>query len=94
MDVRLYVENTAYITTEDDLCTLFAEAGEVTKVLLIKDRETGAPKGFAFIEMFTQVEVEQAISMYNGFNLNIRQMEERPAKRRSGSARQSGHNRR
>ena len=94
MDVRLYVENTAYITTEDDLRTLFAKAGEVAKVMLIKDRDTGDPKGFAFVEMSTQVEAEQAIGMFNGFNLDDRQLKVRLAKRRSGSGRQSGHKRR
>jgi len=93
VEVRLYIENIAYTTTEDDLRTLFAKAGEVTKVMLIKDLETGDPKGFAFVEMITQVEAEQAIGMFNGFNLNNRQLKVRLAKRRSESSRQSGHKR-
>lgn len=84
MEVRLYIGSIAYITTEDDLRTLFAKAGEVTKVMLIKDRETGVPKGLAFVAMITQVEAEQAIGMFNGFNLNDRQLKVRLAKRRSG----------
>lgn len=93
MEVRLYIGNIAYITTEGDLRTLFAEAGEVTKVMLIKNRDTGDSKGFAFVEMSTQVEAEQAIGMFNGFNLNDRQLKVRLAKRRSESSRQSGHKR-
>lgn len=91
MDVRLYVGNMVCTTTEDDLRILFAKAGEVANVMLIKDRDTGDSKGFAFVEMSTQVEAEQAIGMFNGFNLDDRQLKVRLAKRRSGSGRQSGH---
>jgi RNA recognition motif-containing protein len=66
MESKLYVGNLSYSTTEDDLRTLFTEAGTVTSVALIKDRDSGQSKGFAFIEMSTQVEAEKAISMFNG----------------------------
>lgn len=66
MESKLYVGNLSYSTTEDDLRTLFAEAGTVTSVALIKDRDSGQSKGFAFVEMSTQVEAEKAISMFNG----------------------------
>jgi len=52
----LYVGNLSYSTTEDDLRTLFAEAGTVSSVALIKDRDSGQSKGFAFVEMSNQVE--------------------------------------
>ncbi len=51
MDVKLYVGNLTYSTTEDELRTMFAQAGTVTSVALIKDRDTGQSKGFAFVEM-------------------------------------------
>ena len=56
MESKLYVGNLSYSTTEDDLRTLFTQAGTVTSVALIKDRDSGQSKGFAFVEMSTQVE--------------------------------------
>ncbi len=98
MDVKLYVGNLSYNTTEDDLRTLFAKAGQVASVALIKDRDTGNSKGFAFIEMNTQVEAKQAISMFNGFNLDDRELKVNLAKPRedrgSRGSRQSGRKQR
>ena len=98
MDVKLYVGNLSYATTEDDLKTLFTKAGQVASVALITDRDSGNSKGFAFVEMSTQVEAEQAISTLNGFNLDDRELRVNLAKPRQdrggGSARQSGRNRR
>ena len=65
MDVKLYVGNLSYSTTEDDLRTLFAQSGTVSTVALIKDRDTGQSKGFAFVEMATQAEAQKAISQFN-----------------------------
>ena len=87
MEVKLYVGNLSYTTTEDDLRTLFAQAGSVTSVALIKDRDTGRSKGFAFIEMGTQAEAQKAISMFNGFSLQDRQLTvnlARPREERTG----------
>jgi len=98
MDVKLYVGNLSYTTTEADLRTLFAKAGQVASVALITDRDTGNSKGFGFVEMNTQAEAEKAISMLNGFNLEERELRVNLAKPREdrgrGSARQSGRNRR
>lgn len=74
MDSKLYVGNLPYATTEDDLRTLFAKAGTVTSVSVIKDRDTGRSKGFAFIEMATQAEAQQAINQLNGQKLGDRQL--------------------
>ena len=74
MESKLYVGNLSYSTTEDDLRTLFAEAGTVASVALIKDRDTGQSKGFAFIEMSNQVEAEKAISMFNGRMVGEREL--------------------
>ena len=82
METKLYVGNLSYSTTEDSLRTLFSEAGTVTSVELIKDRVTGSSKGFAFIEMSSQSEVEKAISTYNGYNLDNRQIKVSIAKPR------------
>src|SRR5512137_2384919 len=72
MDVKLYVGNLSYTTSEDDLRTLFAQAGTVASVAVIKDRDTGQSKGFAFVEMSTQAEAQKAISQFNGQNLGDR----------------------
>ncbi len=72
--MKLYVGNLAYATTEDDLRTLFAQAGTVVTVDLIKDRFTGDSKGFAFVEMSSQSEGENAIKMFNGYSLDNREI--------------------
>ncbi len=87
MQVKLYVGNLSYSTTEDDLRTLFAQAGAVASVALIKDRDTGRSKGFAFVEMSTQAEAQKAISMFNTFKLGDRELTvnlARPREERGG----------
>jgi RNA recognition motif-containing protein len=72
--MKLYVGNLPYSATEDELRTLFAQAGTVSTVELIKDRDTGSSKGFAFIEMSSQSEGENAIKMFDGYSLNNREL--------------------
>lgn len=74
METKIYVGNLSYDTTEDELRTLFAQAGTVTSVDLIKDRATGRSKGFAFVEMSSQSDVENAIRMFNGYSLGNRDL--------------------
>jgi cold-inducible RNA-binding protein len=69
MDTRLYVGNLNKSTTEEEINTLFAQAGTVTSVDLVKDRGTGKSKGFAFVNMPEQAEAEKAISMFNAYSL-------------------------
>ena len=66
MEAKLYVGNLSYNTSEDDLRDLFAQAGTVKSATLIRDRDTGRSKGFAFVEMETQEEAEKAISQFHG----------------------------
>lgn len=82
MEVKLYVGNLSYDTNEERLRTLFAEAGTVNAVELIKDRDTQRPKGFAFITMSTQVEAEKAISLFNGKDVDGRLLTVNTAKPR------------
>jgi RNA recognition motif-containing protein len=82
MENRLHVGNLAKSTTEDELQTLFAQAGQVASVTVITDRNSGVSKGFAFVEMTTQVEAEQAITMLNGFNLSDHELKVSIAKPR------------
>ncbi len=82
MDVKLYVGNLDYTTTVDDLRTLFAQAGTVTTIDVIKDRDTGQSKGFAFVTMASQAEAQKAISMFDAFNLGDRALKVNAAKPR------------
>jgi RNA recognition motif-containing protein len=74
MDVKLYVGNMPYTTTEDELRTLFTQAGTVASVAVIKDRDTGQSKGFGFIEMGTQAEAQKAITMFNRYRMGDREL--------------------
>jgi len=69
MEYKLYVSNLAYSVIEKDLQDLFSQAGTVKSIALIKDRVTHEPKGFAFVEMTTLEEMQNAISMLNGREL-------------------------
>ena len=69
METKVYVGNLSYDTTEDNLRELFAQAGTVVSATLIKDRDTGQSKGFAFVEMSNQSEAEKAIQTFNGYTL-------------------------
>ena len=66
MSMKLYVGNLSFDMTEQQLNTLFSEAGYVTSAKIITDRQTGQPRGFGFVEMETKSEGQKAISMLNG----------------------------
>lgn len=70
METRLYVGNLSKSTTQEELNTLFAQAGKVTAVEVIKERKSGESKGFAFITMSEQSEADQAVSMFNAYSLS------------------------
>jgi len=72
METKLYIGNMARETTEQDLRTMFSEAGTVASVDVVLDRQTGKPKGFAFVTMSSQAEAEKAISMFNAKDVNSR----------------------
>jgi RNA recognition motif-containing protein len=74
MEAKLYVGNLSYQTTEQNLRELFMQAGSVTSVALIKEPGTQRSKGFAFVEMGSPSEVQKAISMFNGYTLDDRQL--------------------
>jgi len=62
MSTKLYVGNLPYETTESDLQALFAAAGEVSTVNIVRDRATGQARGFAFVEMSDAEGAQRAIS--------------------------------
>ncbi|HRF47240.1 MAG TPA: RNA-binding protein, partial [Anaerolineales bacterium] len=74
MEARLYVGNLPYSTTEEELRDLFAQAGEVKSVAVIKDRDSGRSKGFAFVEMGSQADAEAAIARFNNAPLGNRNL--------------------
>ncbi len=77
----------SYDTTEEQLRTMFAEAGTVGSVDIIKDRDSGRPKGFAFVMMSSPAEAEKAISLFNGKSVNERALTvnlARPREERGG----------
>jgi RNA recognition motif-containing protein len=94
MESKLYVGNLSYNTTEDRLRSAFAEAGTVVAIDVIKDRDTGQMKGFAFVTMENQEQAENAIKMLNGKMLDERAIKVNIARPREERPRKSYNNRR
>lgn len=95
METKLYVGNLSYNTTESDLRALFAEAGTIQAIDMIMDRDTGRPKGFAFVTMASQAEAENAIRMFNQKSVDSRELTVNIARPREERPRGSyGDNRR
>jgi RNA recognition motif-containing protein len=85
MSTRLYVGNLSFNTSSETVRDQFAAIGEVTDVHLVMDRETGRPRGFAFVTMGSPAEAQKAIAEMNGKNvdgrpLRVNEAEERPAR--------------
>ena len=77
---NLYVGNLPHSTTEAELRNLFQSHGEVEKVSMVTDRETGRSRGFAFVEMTDAGEAEKAIAALNGTELGGRALKINEAK--------------
>jgi RNA recognition motif-containing protein len=65
MSRKLYVGNIPYDTTESDLQALFEQAGQVASISVMRDRDTGRARGFAFVEMASDEDAEKAINQFN-----------------------------
>lgn len=85
MEAKLYVGNLSKSTTQEELNSLFAQAGEVTAAEVVKDRRSGESKGFAFVTMSAQNEADKAVSMFNTYSLNEHVLKVSPAKPREQS---------
>jgi RNA recognition motif-containing protein len=71
---NIYVGNLDFQATEDELRALFQAQGSIQAVTLVKDRDTGRSRGFAFVEMANDSEAEAAIRSLNGTLLHERQL--------------------
>jgi RNA recognition motif-containing protein len=102
MEAKLYVGNLPYSTVDADLQNLFAAAGTVKSAQVIKDRQSGRSKGFGFVEMSSDAEAQNAITMFHGkdysgrpLTVNIaRPREDRPGGGGGGGGFRSGSGRR
>ncbi len=100
MAKKLYVGGLPYSTTDEELKEHFAQAGAVESATIIMDKMSGRSKGFGFVEMSSDEEAQNAISMFNGKdfggrNLTVneaRPMEDRPKRSfdRGGSSGRGG----
>ena len=103
MEAKLYVGNLPFSTGDSDLQDLFAKAGTVKSAQVIKDRASGRSKGFGFVEMSSEEDAQNAITMFHGkdfsgrpLTVNIaRPREDRPGGGgfRGGGNRRSGGDR-
>jgi RNA recognition motif-containing protein len=96
MSTKLYVGNLSFNTTTQDLETMFAASGTVQSTNIIEDRETGRSRGFAFVEMSSAEEAQNAISQFNGKEIDGRSLtvnEAKPREDRGGSGGGGGGNR-
>jgi cold-inducible RNA-binding protein len=88
---RLYVGNLSYQTNEASLREAFEQDGrKVTEVKIVTDRETGQPRGFAFVEMGSPADAEAAIAALNGRDLDGRTLKVNEAQERSGGGGRGG----
>lgn len=93
--MNIYVGNLPFSASEDEVRDVFGAYGEVTSVALIKDKVTGKPRGFGFVEMPNNTEAQQAINELNGKDFKGRSLVVNPARPREDRAgRSSGQDRR
>jgi RNA recognition motif-containing protein len=90
---NIYVGNISFQTTEQDLDAAFSQYGQVDRVQIVKDRETGQARGFAFVEMPSNADADKAMAALNGAELGGRTLtvnEARPREPRAGGFGGSG----
>jgi len=82
-DVKIYVGNMSFETTESEISELFGSHGDVDAVTLITDRDTGRPRGFGFVEMRNEQAARNAIAALDGVQLGGRQIKVNEARARN-----------
>ena len=88
MSTKLYVGNLSFNTSTQDLEQVFTAVGTVESTNIIEDRDTGRSRGFAFVEMSSEEEAQNAISQLNGKEIDGRELkinEAKPRENRAGS---------
>ena len=88
--MKIYVGNLSYNTTQDSLEAQFGAFGRVEEVAIINDRETGRPRGFAFVTMANSEEGQQAIDSMNGTELDGRTLTVNEARPKPAGPRRGG----
>jgi RNA recognition motif-containing protein len=89
---NIFVGNLSYQTTEGEIEALFSAYGAVEKVTVVRDRDTGQPRGFAFVEMTNSDEAAKAMQALNGREVGGRALnvsEGRAREPRSGGGREN-----
>lgn len=86
MGRRLYVGNLSFGTTEIELRDVFGQSGTIVDAKIVTDRETGRPRGFAFVEMSSDEEAQNAIAQLDGRELDGRTIKVNEAQDRAGGA--------
>lgn len=89
MAQKLFIGGLAFSTSNDRLREVFAECGNVESAVVVTDRDTGRSRGFGFVEMSTPEEAEQAISRFNGQEVDGRRLQVEKAKE-PGAGRSGG----
>lgn len=87
---RIYVGNCSYDVTEQELRDVFSAYGEVANVSVVTDRDTGRPRGFAFVEMSDDAAAQAAIKGVNGTELGGRTLNVNEARPRGEGGRGGG----
>ena len=85
----IYVGNLPFTATEDEVRNMFERHGKVESIKMVTDRETGRPRGFAFVDMAAG-DAQNAIQQTNGFQMGGRPLRVNEAQERSPRARQPG----
>ena len=88
---NIFVGNLSYQTSQDELQATFATFGAVERVSVVTDRDSGQPRGFAFVEMTNRNEANNAISELNGSELNGRALNVNEARPREDRGRSGGN---
>jgi len=83
MGRKLFVGNLSFDTTDTELKEAFSKAGTCVSATIVKDRETGRPRGFGFVEMGSDEEMQRAVSMLHGSQLGGRAINVNEARERS-----------
>jgi RNA recognition motif-containing protein len=88
--MNIYVGNLSYNATEENLRQAFEAFGQVSSARIVKDKYSGQPRGFGFVEMPNQAEAQEAIKSLNGKELLGKQMSVNEARPRTDRGRSGG----